>query len=90
MDLLPWTREQAQLCAKRAGLALDPMMRAKWWAQANAWAIVADHLEATPRIIEGERLKRLGYSAEQSSTDKESIDQRDLKSTFNVIRSKRV
>jgi hypothetical protein len=89
MDPVLSARERAQLCAKRAGLTLDPMMRAKWWAQANAWAIVADHLEATPRIIDGERLKRLEYSAEQSSADKESIDQQDLKSTFNVIRSKR-
>jgi hypothetical protein len=89
MDPVLSARERAQLCAKRAGLTLDPMMRAKWWAQANAWAIVADHLEATQRIIEGGRLNRLEYSTEQSSADKESIDQQDLKSTLNVIRSKR-
>jgi hypothetical protein len=53
MDLLPLARERAQLCAERARLTLDPMMQARWRAQANAWAIVADHLEATQRMIAG-------------------------------------
>ena len=89
MELSLLARERARLCTGLAGSTLDPMMRAKWWAQANAWAIVADHLEATQRIIEGGRLNRLEYSTEQSSADKESVDKQDMKSTLNIIRSKR-
>ena len=63
MDLLPLARERAQLCAERARLTLDPMMQARWRAQANAWAIVADHLEATQRMIAGATSRHHGCEA---------------------------
>jgi hypothetical protein len=69
MELSLLARQKAQLCAERARLARDPMMHARWWANANAWAIVADHLEMTQRIIEGGgRLKPPEFSAEQPSS----------------------
>jgi hypothetical protein len=84
MDRLSFAIGRAQLCAQRAELSRDPEMRARWQANATAWAEAADLIARNGCLTERQEREQTGAPSEPAKPI--ALTYERLKRTFRKRR----